>query len=94
MSCDMCGLHVGQIVDLVSDGTCDKCFHPISYKGDATYLGFQGDLHIFRVHHSFRCSGCNDLKKFIAASCSGNYSEEFEQEISKLFFTKVSERKD
>lgn len=93
--CMICHLRIGDIADISSTGSCDDCKAPVSYSGHATYLGLKGTMHYFRVHRSFRCSECGNRKMYICAPCGGGgYSEEFEQEISKLFNIPQHIRKD
>ena len=67
MSCIFCDVEIGDVVNL-EGGDCSVC-ESLQDKYVGTYVGRQGQLHVFRVHNH-RCNNCGTKTRFATAPCS------------------------
>lgn len=84
MSCQLCSLVVGKSYTGIGVVLCHECGAEYDTTGKPQmYLGLIDDQHVFRVHHSVKCSGCGTRLMYICSPC-GNL-EDREYEYAQLF---------
>ena len=71
MSCEYCQtLVIGKIYNSIGVVFTECCYAEIDTEGNQQkYMLYDDAFHWFRVLHSYRCSSCNKIVKYIAFPC-------------------------
>lgn len=91
MICHLCHLVVGTSYEGIGIVMCHECGTEYDTTGKPQqYVGLLEGEHVFRIHRSVKCEGCQTRLMYICSPC-GNL-EDREYEYAQLFGLKESER--